>query len=404
MALYTYTAAAIGTLGPRTLQGLVTADSPRQARDQLRAQGLSVQDLVEQGSSVRRGGWAWYRTSRSRGRVTGFLQELSTLLSAGIPLLEALDTSARQHAGAFRQSVLLLREHVATGGSLAQAMKLQPVLYDEVCCGVIEVGQNAGTLDTSLARLVEYRRKSESVRDKVTSAMIYPAIVLAVGLVVSLFLMTFVVPNLLSVLVDSGKPLPASTLIVKTMSDTLLAWWWVILPSVLAAGLGLAAWLRTESGQIRWQTFQLRLPLLGDLIAKQAIARMAMVMATLLRSDVTFIRSVQIVGPTVRNRVLRSALDSCEHAVTAGRDIAAALEKTGVFPPLVVQIFAVGQASGRLEEMLEGLSRDYDVQVDIASGRLTALLEPVMMILLAIVVGFIGFATILPILEAGNIL
>jgi type II secretory pathway component PulF len=148
----------------------------------------------------------------------------------------------------------------------------------------------------------------------------------------------------------------------------------------------------------------LRIPLLGDLIRKQAIARMSMVMATLLRSDVMFVRAVRIAQRTVNNLVLRNALVECENAVYAGRDIAAALEHTRAFPPLVIQVFAVGQASGRLEEMLENLAADYDTQVDIASGRFTALLEPILMVLLAISVGFIAFATILPILEAGDVL
>ena len=153
-----------------------------------------------------------------------------------------------------------------------------------------------------------------------------------------------------------------------------------------------------------WHRLQLRIPLVGDLVRKQAIARMSMVVATLLRSDVSFVRAVQIAQRTLGNRVLRQALEACEKAVYAGLDISVALEKTQAFPPLVIQVFAVGQASGRLEAMLESLAADYDTQVDITSGRLTALLEPVMMIALAFIVGFIAFATILPILEAGHVL
>jgi type II secretory pathway component PulF len=153
-----------------------------------------------------------------------------------------------------------------------------------------------------------------------------------------------------------------------------------------------------------WHRLQLKIPLVGELIRKQAIARMAMVMATLLKSDLEFVRAVEIAQRTVHNRVLCDALAACRQAVCAGRDIAVAMEATKAFPPLVIQIFAVGQASGRLEAMLEDLAVDYDTQVDITSTRLTTLLEPLMIILLAILVGFIAFATILPILEAGNVL
>jgi type II secretory pathway component PulF len=329
---------------------------------------------------------------------------MATLLGAGIPLLDALDTITRQHTGRFQQSILLLRDHVAAGGSLAGAMALQPGLFDDLCRNIVEVGENAGTLDVALGRLVEFRRRSAGLKNRVASTMLYPCIVIAVGLAVSMFLMTYVVPNLLGVLVDSGRPLPLATVVVKGLSDFLIGWWWALLIAVIGVGVGLGALLRSERGCMAWHRLQLRIPLVGDLVRKQAIARMSMVVATLLRSDVSFVRAVQIAQRTLGNRVLRQALEACEKAVYAGLDISVALEKTQAFPPLVIQVFAVGQASGRLEAMLESLAADYDTQVDITSGRLTALLEPVMMIALAFIVGFIAFATILPILEAGHVL
>ncbi len=403
MAVYVYIAMA-SSGGRAPVRGAITADSPRQARDQLRAQGLSVRDIAEQAPARADGPLARYLTRRQGGKVTGLLQEMSTLLAAGIPLLEALDTICRQHTGRFQRAILVLRDHVAAGMSLAEAMALQSGLFDPVCRSIVEVGENAGTLDAALASLVAFRRRSAGLKNRVTSALVYPAIVLAVGAAVSVFLMTYVVPNLLGVLLDSGKQLPAATVIVKGFSDLLVHGWWALAPGLAALVGGGTAILRSDRGSAAWHRLQLRLPVLGDLIRKQAIARVATVMATLLASGVTFVRAVQIARRTVRNRVLRNALAACEEAVLAGRDISDALEKTRAFPPLVIQVFAVGQASGRLEDMLEGLARDYDTHVDLAAGRLTALLEPVMMILLAIAVGFIAFATILPILEAGDVL
>jgi len=402
MAVYAYTATAAG--GATPTHGTITADSARAARDQLRDRGLAIRDIVEQAPQKSRRGLSRYLVGRQSGKVTGLLQEMSTLLGAGIPLLEALDTITRQHTGRFAQSIMLLRDHVASGGSLADAMALQPMLFDDLCRNIVEVGENAGTLDVSLARLVNFRRRSAGLKNRVASALIYPCIVLSVGLAVSIFLMTYVVPNLLSVLLDSGKELPMATVAVKAVSDFLIGWWWALVLGGVAAMSGFAAVLRTERGCMTWHRLQLKIPLVGELIRKQAIARMAMVMATLLKSDLVFVRSLQIAQRTVSNRVLRQAMVACERAVFAGRDISTALEKTEAFPPLVVQVFAVGQASGRLEEMLEDLAADYDTQVDITSSRLTALLEPIMMILLAITVGFIAFATILPILEAGDVL
>lgn len=403
MAVYAYTATAAGS-GASLVRGTIHADSPRQARDQLRAQGLSIREVNEQTATPRQRRLGRYLVRRQAGQVTGLLQEMATLLAAGIPLLEALDTITRQHAGRFKQAIMLLRDHVAAGGSLAEAMSQQPMLFDDLCVNIAEVGENAGTLDAVLARLVDFRRRSATLKNRVVSALMYPLIVLSVGVVVSLFLMTYVVPNLLEVLLESGKPLPFATVVVKAISEALLHWWWAIAIGVLAMVGGLSTFLRTDFGRMQWHRLQLRIPLFGDLVRKQSIARMAMVMATLLDSGLVFVKAVQIAQRTVNNRVLREALVACEQAVYAGRDIAAALEKTQAFPPLVIQVFAVGQASGRLEEMLANLAADYDTQVDITAGRLTSLLEPIMMILLAIAVGFIAFATILPILEAGDVL
>jgi len=404
MAVYGYTAVQPGAAQSGPIRGTITADSPRQARDQLRAQGLSIRDIAEQTPSKGQSWLNYYLTRRQANKVTGLFQEMSTLLAAGIPLLRTLDTIARQHNGRFKQAIMLLRDHVAAGSSLAEAMALQPALFDELSRNIVEVGENTGTLETGLSHLVTFRRRAAGLKNRVANAMLYPCIVLMMGVAVSIFLMTFVVPNLISVLVESGKELPFATLVVKAVSDFLLNWWWALIIAGAGVVATVSAILRHETGKLHWHRLQLRLPIVGELVRKQSIARMSMVMAVLLKSDLVFTRAVQIAQRTVHNRVLRDALNKCEEAVYAGRDISEALETTHAFPPLVVQVFAVGQASGRLEEMLENLAADYDTQVDIASGRLTAMLEPVMMILLAIVVGFIAFATILPILEAGDVL
>ena len=406
MAVFQYTAipAGAGGGGGEPIRGTITADTPRQARDQLRERGLAIRDLVHHAPGKGKGLVERYLARRQGHKSTAMLQELSTLLAADIPLLQALDTLTRQHTGRFQQSIILMRDHVAAGGSLTDAMRQQPELFDELCLNIVEVGENAGTLDAALQRLVEFRRRSAGLKNKVANALIYPCLVLGIGLCISVFLMTHVLPQVLEPLAASGVDLPLATRVVQAISGFLLGYGWVLLLAVLAAAAGFRAVLKTEAGQRRFHRGLLSVPLLGELIRKQAIARMSMVMATLLKSDLTFVKAVQIAQRTVRNRVLTDALVACEQAVYAGRDIAVALEKTEAFPPLVIQVFAVGQASGRLEMMLENLATDYDTQVDLVSGRLTAMLEPAMMIALAIVVGFIAFATLMPILEASNAL
>ena len=397
MAVFTYKAS-----DPRSadLTGTIAADTPRQARDLLRQRGLIVKDLTEDRTSAKRGGSR--RAGGSKYQSTLFIRELSTLLSVGVPLLDTLDTIGRQHQGRFHTAVLLLRDRVAAGSSLANAMREQPETFDDLCVNITEVGEDAGTLDSALERLAEFRERSQQLKGRVSTALIYPAIVLTTALFASMFLMTFVVPKILEPLIEQGQPLPLPTRIVKGASDFLLAWGWLLALIGIAATGAILALLRTQKGKWWWHRTILRLPLIGELSRKQAIVRIAIVVSTLLKSGIVFLRSLEIAERTTRNLILRDALNRCGKAITAGEDIAVALEETEAFPPMVVQVFALGQQSGRLEEMLDRLATTYDQQVNLAAQRLTAVLEPVLIILLAFLVLFIVMATVLPILEAGN--
>lgn len=399
MAVYAYKAT---DLDATTVSGTVAADTPRAARDLLRQRGLAVQDIAESRprGPVRRSFWG---RRAGAAQVTEFLRELSTLLTAGIPLLEAIDTLVPQYKGRFRGAVLALRERVAAGASLHEAMQEQPDLFDAICLSLCEVGHSTGTLEEALSRLAEYREKSHAARSRVVSALIYPAIVSLVGLAVTAFLMTFVVPNLLGTLKQAGRPLPLPTLIVQGASDFLVGWWWLLLAGLVGAAVASRLILRTSSGRARWDRWVLYIPLVGMLIRKETISRLAVVLATLLKSGLPFDQSLQITGRALKNRAFRSALARCERAVQAGADLATPLRESKIFPPAVVQIIAVGQRTGELEMMLDRLAGSYDQQVAIATARLTAAMEPLIIVVLAILVGFVAFATILPILEASNV-
>lgn len=404
MAVFAYKA-----IDPATedVSGTIAADTPRQARELLRERGLIVRDVRDYQAGARRRTRAlslprWSSRGGLRHHATTLVRELSTLLGVGVPLLEALDTIARQHKGGFHAAVVTLRDRVAAGASLAAAMSGQPRIFDELCVNITEVGEDAGTLDASLDRLAEFRERSEQLRGRIGTALLYPAIVSTVAVFASIFLMTFVVPKILQPLLEQGLPLPFPTRVVKGTSDFVLSWWWALLIGAATIVGALALSMRSETGRRRWHSLLLGLPLLGDLVRKQAIVHISVVLSTLLRSGVVFVRALQISQRTTGNLVLRDALRKCETAVSAGGDIGAALEQTGAFPPLVIQIFALGQQSGRLEEMLERLANDYEKQVSSAAQRLTAVLEPVLIIVLALLVLFIVMATVLPILEAGN--
>jgi type II secretory pathway component PulF len=383
------------------VNGTLTADTPRQARDLLRQQGLTVEQLNPVKASKSR---HWNGRKRDSHKVTSFTRELSTLLGVGTPLAEALQTISTQYRGSFRATLLILREQVSAGSSLARAMAEQPFVFDELCVHLVEVGEDTGSLETALSRLAQFRERREQLRGKLSTALLYPCIVLATAVAVSIFLMTYVVPNILQPLIEDGRPLPLPTRIVKASSDFLVSWGWLLaLTAAIGAGLWVAI-LKTKKGKWYWDTLLLRLPMIGSLVRKAAMVRIAVVIETLLQSGVVFVSAIEVARKSTRNVVLQDALKRCEVAVSAGRDIAPALEQSEAFPPLVVQVFSVGQESGRLEEMLRRLARDYDEQVATAAQRLTALLEPILIILLATIVATIALATMLPILEAGDVL
>jgi general secretion pathway protein F len=406
MAVFAYKAISADAAA---VSGMVVADTPRAARDSLRAKGLTVHEVVAESERARGAGAARglgglrLRTSASSAKVVSVIRELSTLLGVGIPLTEAIDTIKRQHHDRrIGAALLALRDRVAAGVSLADAMRQQPDVFDELCVSITDVGESTGTLDAALERVADFKERSLTLRNKLATVLIYPSIVLVMAVGVSVLLMTVVVPNLLAALVESGRPLPLPTRIVKFGSDFLVAWWWAVIAAVVLVPVGAGLLLRSMRVRAAWHRAQLRIPLAGELLRKQAIVRLSVVLSTLLRSGVVFVRALQITRQATPNLLFNDALRRCEEAVTAGRDIGAALEETGAFPPVVIQVVSVGQQSGRLEEMLDRLAADYDRQVATAAQRLTALLEPALILVLVVIVGFIVLATILPMLEAAN--
>jgi type II secretory pathway component PulF len=401
MAVYRYTAVDANLALARST---VVADTPRSARDKLREQGLVVQQIEPATGNEGPGLWQRWLDHRQRGKVVGFVTELSTLLAVGIPLLEALDTVARNYRGRFKAAVLEVRDQVAGGMGLAAAMRQRPKLFDELTINLVEVGENAGTLDESLQRLADFKQRLAQLKGRIGTALIYPAIVLTLAIGVTLFLMTYVVPQLLGSLTRTGQEVPAVTAAVKAISDFLLNWWWLLGGGLIAALFAIPGALRYGAVRSRVDRLVLKLPVLGNLLRKQAVARIAVIVATLMRSGVEFLQALAIARRTTGNVALRQALSDCEQAVRAGSEIASAMEKTDAFPPTVLQVFAVGQQSGQLEAMLDRLGADYDQQVNLAAQRLTAVLEPLLIIAMVTMVGFIAFATVLPMLEAGHVL
>ena len=387
-----------------SVSGTIAADSPLEARGMLRARGWTVEAI---GPQARQRRWTvgWLLQTRGNAaRVSSALFELSTLLSVGVDLVEALDTLARQERGYLQTSIMLLKDRIAGGAGLADAMSEQPGVFDEPVVRMVAVGEKAGNLDEVLGQLAEFQERSLQLKDRVLGAVLYPAVVFSTALAVSLFLMTVVVPMLLTNLIEAGRTLPWPTRVLKGTSDFLVAHGLLLAAGALGAVVVTAILIKTKRGRLAWHRLLLRIPITGSLASRQAISRLASTIAVLMRSGIEYIEAADVAAGAATNLVFREALLKSNHEVSTGKDIGVALEETGVFPPLVVQAFSIGQTSGQLENMLDRLAVNYDRQVAALANRLASVLEPILILVLAVFVGFILFATLLPILEAGNVL
>lgn len=388
----------------RKVKGLISADSARLARDRLRETGVAIRSIHQRTEGRQLELFSSLKRKRLANALTEFLRELTTLLQAGVPLLEAIDCCLPQARTALQPPLASVRDSVAGGVSLADAMRQESWLFDEMMLGMVRVGEHAGNLEEVLDQVANFREQSSQLQDRVVSAVMYPAIVLVVSIVVTLFLMTIVVPMLLKNLAELGSQLPWPTRVLKFLSDSLMIHGWWIALVFAACSAALAVWMRSQRGAFFLSSFVLRIPVFGNLIRKQSLGRVALVVACLLRSGVELVEALVIAAESCSNLVIRKALVAATEEIERGTGLKEALARQAVIPPSVAQIFALGQQSGQLEGMLQRLGTDYDKQAAVLAGRVTSVAEPVLILILSVIVGFILFATVLPILEAGNVL
>lgn len=386
------------------VNGTLVSESMRQARNSLRHRGLAVVSIEECAASVpaKTRGAIW--TKARPATVAAICGELATLLAVGVPLLEALDTLTRQYSGRIRATLMSVKDQISSGRSLAEAFGQHSEFFDELCVNLVEVGENTGKLDHSLECISSFKRRSAEFQDRVFSALLYPAIVLAMCVGVSLFLMTVVVPLLLTNLLDAGKSLPWPTQVLKVGSDFLLRYGlWLAIGSAMAC-TGTAAFASSLTGRRMRDRLILALPVIGTMARKQEISRVSQVISTLLFSGLDFLKAIDIATRTSKNTLLVDALKSIGGEVRSGKELGTVVAGLEFFPPVVAHVFTIGQKSGRLDSMLQRLAEDYDADVKSLSQKLSTVIEPLLIVLLAGIVGFILFATLLPILEAGNVL
>ncbi|MBN2315191.1 MAG: type II secretion system F family protein [Sedimentisphaerales bacterium] len=401
-----YNYIAIATNGKK-VKGGITAESPYAARKQLRVRNIHPSSITEVRSRIKSGSTlSSFFAKRGKTQIIDFTKQMATLLSSGIKLTEALSVLTLQTSDPrFRHALVDIRERVVTGESLTDAMKDYGDYFDVIYISMVRVGEVTGTLGECLTTIATFMEKRRRVESKVMTAMIYP-IVLVVFCVAAILVLTIkVIPKIGEQIERSGQELPWITKRLMDIGHVLTSWWLIV---VIAGGVGLVwgvKWfLRTHRGAYLRDRILLSLPMFGPLIKQRVVARFASTLSTLLGSGLAMAESLRVVAEVTGNVLMKRAVQQSRERILAGADIATPLRESGVIDPAIAHMVAVGEKSGELEIMLKSISDNLESSTDVVIERLSAAVEPLIIIVMAGVIGVIAYATILPILEvsAGN--
>jgi general secretion pathway protein F len=391
----------------KTSSGMRDAESPRVLRRVLRKEGVFVTDISEEaervvsGKGLRREVDIKGMFDRIRPQDVAVLtRQLATLTKAGIPLSESLAAMVDQATSQKLRRVLAeVRKKVNEGSALADAMGEHPKVFGDLYVNMVRAGEAAGNLDQVLMRLAEFLDSQVKLRSKVQGALVYPIVMAIVGILITGMLMVVVVPKITEIFNDLGKSLPWNTQLLIFVSRITGNYWWLIL---IVGGLsiyGFRRWKRSPKGKARWDRFVLRVWVIGPLLRMVAVGRFARTLGTLLASGVPVLKALEIVKHLLDNDVLVKAVEEARVAIREGESIAGQLAKSGQFPPVVTRMIAVGERAGQLESMLATVADSYDTEVELKISRLTTLMEPLLILVMGGVVGFIVFSILMPILE-----
>jgi type II secretory pathway component PulF len=391
----------------KKVKGAITAESPYAARKQLRVRSIHPSSITEVGSGAE-GKTALFSifSRRNKTQLIDFTKQMATLLTSGIKLTEALSVMTLQTSDArFRHALVDIRDRVVTGESFTDALKDYGDYFDVIYVSMVRVGEVTGTLGESLSTISNFMEKRRRVEAKVKTAMVYPVVLVCFCIAAILVLTTQVIPKIGKEIERAGRELPWITRRLMDVGHVLTSAWLLL---VIAAGVGiiwgLRRFLKTDRGAYLRDKLILSLPLFGPLIKQRVVARFASTLSTLLGSGLAMAESLRVVAEVTGNTLMKRAVQQARERILAGADIATPLRDSGVIDPAIAHMVAVGEKSGELEKMLKSISDNLEASTDIVIERLSAAVEPLIIIVMAAVIGVIAYATILPILEvsAGN--
>ena len=331
-----------------------------------------------------------------------FTRQLATLIDSGLPLLRSLNVLARQERDpVLKRTTEALSDSVQGGNTFSDSLAQHPKIFNELYVSMVKAGELGGVLEVVLERLAEFQEKAQKIKGKVLSAMIYPAIVMTMAVAIMGFLLVFIVPRFEAIFKDmlGDKPLPGITIFVISISRFAQSNWAILIGAGIALIVGIKVLGRTSGGRSLLDQFKLRLPLFGDLIRKTSISRFSRTLGTLVSSGVSILQALNITRDTAGNTVIANAISQVHDRVKEGESIVQPLETSGAFPPMVVSMIDVGEETGQLPDMLLKIADVYDGEVDNSVAALTSILEPIMIVFLAVVVGTIVIALFLPLIS-----
>jgi len=415
MALYEYKGF---TARGKATAGVLEVDGPAELRNRLLQDGVYLTEFSE----ARAGAAAARAPSRGgllareihlkglfervkQSDVAVLTRQFGTLLKAGIPMSEALTALiAQQESPKLRLIIGTVREKVREGSSLADALKEHPSAFSDLYVNMVRVGEASGTLDLVLQRLADFLESSVRLRSKLTAALIYPVLMVCVAMVIVSIMMLFVIPRVTEMFEEMGTQLPLVTRILIFVSRTFANTWFIVIPLAAFSVAWFRRHLRTENGRRWYDSRRLRLPVFGPVVRLVAVARFARTLSTLLSSGVPVLTALDIVKTIVNNVILADAIEDAKTAVREGASLAGPLERSGQFPPMMTHMIAIGEQTGQLEEMLRNVADAYDAEVDNRVTTMTAVLEPVMIVGMGMMVTFLVFAILMPMLQMNEVI
>jgi type IV pilus assembly protein PilC len=326
-----------------------------------------------------------------------FTRQFATMISAGLPLVQCLDILAKQSSKpSFGRVIAEVTREVESGSTLADALGRHKTVFDDLFRNMVAAGEAGGVLDEILMRLATYIEKADALKRKVQGAMVYPTVVLTVALGATAFMLIFIIPTFAKMFSDFGGELPLPTKIVLFFSNALQMLWWAIILAMVAVGVAFSRFYSTEGGRRTIDAMMLKLPVLGDVLMKGAVARFTRTLGTLIASGVPILAGLEITARTAGNKIIAEAIMTARASIREGETVAAPLKASGVFPPMVVQMISVGEQTGALDEMLTKIAVFYEAEVDSAVDAMTSIIEPVMIVVMGGIVGGMVVAMYLP--------